>query len=166
MGAVGVSTNGAIAEYVAVPELKVYQIPETMSYVAGALIEPISCAVHGMHSINPKSGDTFLIVGAGTMGLMLLQLALRGGASRVAVVDVNAQRLGLAGQLGAQRTYVDIHQALADEPLGFNCVIDATGVAAAIEQAFEAVKRGGKIYDLWGLAAQCARVALAISRVQ
>jgi len=101
-----------------------------------------------MHSLNPRSGDTFLIVGAGTMGLLLLQLALRGGASRVAMVDVNMQRLASAEELGATRTYNDIERALKDESLGFNCVIDATGVPAVIENAFMAVKR---VESLWSL---------------
>ncbi|TMC91779.1 MAG: alcohol dehydrogenase [Chloroflexi bacterium] len=130
--ALGVTTNGAVAQYVAVPVANAYALPDNMSFREGALIEPVSCAVHGMHILNPRSGDTFLIVGAGTMGVLLLQLAVRGGASRVAMVDVNAQRLALAEQLGPTRTYSDIKQALKDEPLGFNCVIDATGVAHEI----------------------------------
>src|SRR5260370_24512635 len=148
--ALGVTTNGAVAQYVTVPVAKAYALPDNISFREGALIEPVSCAVHGMHILNPRSGDTFLIVGAGTMGLLLLQLAVRGGASRVAMVDVNAQRLALAEQLGPTRTYGDIKQALKDEPLGFNCVIDATGVAPVIENAFMAVKPGGKflIFEL------------------
>lgn len=163
-GAIGVSVNGAIAEFVAVPEKKAYILPESLSYPEAALIEPVSCAVHGMHSINPKSGDTFLIVGAGTMGLMLLQLAVHGGASRVVVVDLNPNRLALAEQLGARRTYTDIRHALADEPLGFNCVIDATGVAVAIEQAFWAVKRGGK-FMIFGVSPHEARISLSPFRI-
>src|SRR6266567_6295402 len=133
--ALGVTINGGIAQYVAVPMASAYLLPDSMSLREGALIEPVSCAVHGMHSLNPRSGDTFLIVGAGTMGLLLLQLALRGGASQVAVVDMNRQRLVRAERLGATCIYTDIQQALADKPLGFNCVIDATGVAAVIEKA-------------------------------
>src|SRR2546428_2260080 len=148
--ALGVTVNGGFAEYVTVPASKAYVLPETLSFQEAALIEPVSCAVHGMHRLNPKSGDTFLIVGAGTMGLLLLQLARHGGASRVVMVDVNTQRLARAEQLGATRTYGDIQQALADEPLGFNCVIDATGVPAVIEHAFMAVKRGGKVMGFWG----------------
>src|SRR2546421_11604343 len=148
--ALGVTTNGAIAQYVAVPMASAYLLPNSMSLREGALIEPVSCAVHGMHSLNPRSGDTFLIVGAGTMGLLLLQLALRGGASRVAMVDVNMQRLASAEELGATRTYNDIERALADESLGFNCVIDATGVPAVIENAFMAVKSGGKVFGFLG----------------
>jgi len=162
--ALGVTTNGAVAQYVTVPVAKAYALPDNMSFREGALIEPVSCAVHGMHVLNPRSGDTFLIVGAGTMGLLLLQLAMRGGASRVAMVDVNAQRLGLAEQLGPTRTYSDIKQALKDEPLGFNCVIDATGVAPVIENAFMAVKRGGKLL-IFGVASNEARISLSPFRI-
>jgi threonine dehydrogenase-like Zn-dependent dehydrogenase len=116
--------------------------------------------VHGLHKLNPRSGDTFLIVGAGTMGLLLLQLAQHGGASRVAVVDVNTQRLARAARFGAQRTYTEVTQALEEEPLGFDCVIDATGVVKAIESALTAVKRGGK-FMVFGVAPQEARVPIS-----
>jgi NADPH2:quinone reductase len=162
--ALGVTTNGAIAQCVAVPMASAYLLPNSMSLREGALIEPVSCAVHGMHSLNPRSGDTFLIVGAGTMGLLLLQLALRGGASRVAMVDVNMQRLASAEELGATRTYNDIERALKDESLGFNCVIDATGVPAVIENAFMAVKRGGK-FMVFGVASNEARISLSPFRI-
>ena len=162
--ALGVTTNGALAQYVAVPLAAAYLLPNTMTWREAALIEPVSCAVHAMHSLNARSGDTFLIVGAGTMGLLLLQLALRGGASRVVMVDVNAQRLMCAEQLGATRTYTDIQQALADEPLGFNCVIDATGVPAVIEKAFMVVKRGGK-FMVFGVASHDARISLSPFRI-
>jgi threonine dehydrogenase-like Zn-dependent dehydrogenase len=163
-GAIGVTTNGAIAEYVTAPVAKAYLLPDALSLREAALIEPISCAVRGMHCLNPRSGDTFLIAGAGTMGLLLMQLALRGGASRVTVVDVNAQRLVRAESLGATRAYTTIQQALADEPTGFNCVIDATGVAIVIEQAFLAVKRGGKLM-VFGVAPHEARVSLSPFRI-
>jgi 2-desacetyl-2-hydroxyethyl bacteriochlorophyllide A dehydrogenase len=162
--AVGVTTGGALAQYVAVPSAKAYALPDNVSFREGALIEPISCAVHGMHMLNPRSGDTFLIVGAGTMGLLLLQLAVRGGASRIVMVDVNAQRLARAEMLGASRTYTDIQRALKDEPSGFNCVVDATGVPAVIENAFTAVKRGGK-FMIFGVAPNEARISLSPFRI-
>src|SRR5207249_369298 len=162
--ALGVTTNGAIAQYVAVPMRTAYVLPSIVSWREAALIEPASCAVHAMHSLNPRSGDTFLIVGAGTMGLLLLQLARHGGASRVVMVDVNTQRLECAEQLGATRTYSDIQQALGDEPLGFNCVIDATGVPAVIEHALMAAKRGGK-FMVFGVASHEARISLSPFRI-
>jgi 2-desacetyl-2-hydroxyethyl bacteriochlorophyllide A dehydrogenase len=162
--AVGVTINGGFAEYVTVPAANAYVLPDTMTIREAALIEPASCAVHGMHSLAPKSGDTFLIVGAGTMGLLLLQLALRGGASRVAVVDVNTQRLARAEQLGATRTQTNIKSLLEDEPLGFDCVIDATGVPSVIEAAFAVVKRGGK-FLVFGVAPHEASISLSPFRI-
>lgn len=162
--AIGVTTGGAMAQYVSVPWKKVYPLPKSISLQEGALIEPISCAVHGMHRLQPKSGDTVLIIGAGTMGLLLLQLLVRGGASRVVMIDVNIQRLARAETLGASRTYTDIQHALKDEPPGFDCVVDATGVASVVESAFTAVKRGGKLM-IFGVASPEARISLSPFRI-
>lgn len=162
--AIGVTADGAFAEYVAVPASQAYVLPDSISFQEAALIEPLSCAVHGMHRLNPKSGDSFLIIGAGTMGLILLQLAVRGGASRVAVVDLNTQRLQRAAALGASETQTDIHKLLEAEPLGFDCVIDVTGVARAMEGAFAAVKRGGK-FMVFGVAPQAASMSLSPFRI-
>jgi NADPH2:quinone reductase len=162
--ALGVTTSGAFAEYVTVPASRTYFLPDSISLREAALIEPVSCAVHGMHCLNPKSGDTFLIMGAGPIGQLLLQLAIRGGASRVVVVDLNTQRLAQAELLGATRTYQNVQQALKDEPLGFHCVIDATGVAVAIESAFTAVKRAGK-FMIFGVAPHEARISLSPFRI-
>ena len=162
--AIGVTVDGAFAEYVTVPAAKAYVLPEHLSFREAALIEPISCAVHGMNRLNPRSGDTFLIVGAGAMGLILVQMALRGGASKVAVVDLNTQRLQRAEKLGVDSTQTDINKLLEDEPLGFDCVIDVTGVASAIEGAFAATKRGGKLL-VFGVAPSEARISLSPFRI-
>jgi 2-desacetyl-2-hydroxyethyl bacteriochlorophyllide A dehydrogenase len=162
--AIGDTVDGAFAEYVSVPAANAYLLPDHVSLREAALIEPVSCAVHGVHRLAPRLGDTMLIVGAGTMGLLLLQLVLRGGASRVAVLDLNTQRLSLAKKLGANSTSANIDELLAEEPLGFDCVIDATGVPKAIEGAFKAVKRGGK-FMVFGVAPNEATVALSPFRV-
>jgi threonine dehydrogenase-like Zn-dependent dehydrogenase len=162
--AIGVTMNGAFAEYVAVPAANAYVLPDTISYREAALIEPLSCAIHGMHKLNAQVGDRILIVGAGTMGLILLQLALRVGASRVVVQDLNTQRLARAEKLGAHSTQTSIESVLEDEPLGFDCVIDATGVPAAMEAAFKAVKRGGK-FLIFGVAPSEARISLSPFRI-
>src|SRR6202049_4601879 len=162
--AIGVTVDGALAEYVTVPAAKAYILPEHLSFREAALIEPIFCAAHAMRRLNPSPGNTFLIVGAGTMGLILLQLALRSGATKVAVVDLNTQRLQRAKQLGVTSIDTDINHMLEDEPLGFDCVIDVTGVASAIEGAFAAVKRGGKLL-VFGVAAGEARISLSPFRI-
>lgn len=163
-GAIGDTVNGAFAEYVAVPAANANVLPDHLSYREAALIEPVSCAVHGMHVLAPRMGDTVLIVGAGTMGLILLQLALHGGASSVSVLDLNAERLARAERLGAASTATDLAGLMENEPLGYDCVIDATGAPKAIESAFSAVKRGGKLL-IFGVAPEDARVALSPFRI-
>jgi 2-desacetyl-2-hydroxyethyl bacteriochlorophyllide A dehydrogenase len=162
--AIGVTVNGACAEYVAVPAAKAYMLPDHLSFQEAALIEPISCAVHGMNQLKHRPGDTFLVVGAGTMGLILTQMALRGGASKVAVVDLNTERLQRAKKLGVDSIHTDINKLLEEEPPGFDCVIDVTGVAPAIEGAFAAVKRGGKLL-VFGVAPSQARISLSPFRI-
>ncbi len=163
-GAIGDTVNGAFAEYVSAPARNAYPIPESLSWREAALIEPVSCAVHGMHVLAPRVGDTVLIVGAGTMGLLLLQLALRSGASRVSVLDLNTDRLPRAQGLGATSVASDLAELMEHDPLGFDCVIDATGAPKAIESAFSAVKRGGKLL-VFGVAPEDARVALSPFRI-
>jgi 2-desacetyl-2-hydroxyethyl bacteriochlorophyllide A dehydrogenase len=162
--AIGVTVDGACAEYVTVPAAQAYILPAQLSFREAALIEPLSCAVHGMNQLKSRPGDTFLIVGAGTMGLILAQLALHSGASKVAVADLNAQRLHRAKQLGVDCVHTDISTLLEDEPLGFDCVIDVTGVASAMEGAFSTVKRGGK-FMIFGVAPSHARISLSPFRI-
>ncbi len=162
--AIGVTVPGGSAEYLAVPAGNAYVLPESLSYRRAALIEPLSCAVHGMHVLSPRMGDTFLIVGAGTMGLMLLQLALHGNASTVAVADLSEERLGRARRLGASSVTTDMSSLREVEDLGFDCVIDATGVPRAIEGAFDMVKRGGKLL-VFGVAPAEAQVSIPPFRI-
>src|SRR5690606_4029178 len=90
-GATGDTVDGAFAEYVAVPAANCYRMPDSMTWQQGALVEPVSCAVHGVRQIGVEPGERFLVMGAGTMGLLMQQLLQRGGA-QVSVVDRNASR--------------------------------------------------------------------------
>ncbi|MBA3642742.1 MAG: zinc-dependent alcohol dehydrogenase family protein [Chloroflexia bacterium] len=143
---VGVGKSaGGFAEYVAVPERTLYPIPEGMSFAVSALIEPISCVVRGMHRLHPRVGESYLIYGAGPMGLLNAQMARHNGASLVAVLDINPSRLERAQQFGFDvvgRSYDDVRQYA---PRGFDNVIEATGVTKVAENALEAVKRQGKL---------------------
>ncbi|WP_277681502.1 alcohol dehydrogenase catalytic domain-containing protein, partial [Saccharomonospora azurea] len=90
-GATGDTVDGAFAEYVAVPATTCYRMPDDMTYAQGALVEPVSCAVHGVRRVGVEAGERFLIMGAGTMGLIMQQLLQRAGA-HVTMVDRNADR--------------------------------------------------------------------------
>lgn len=146
--AIGVTTDGAFAEYVVAPEASVFPI-EKMSFREGVLIEPLACVIYGQMRARPRLGDSVLIFGAGPIGLLHLQLAKRNGAAFVAVVDIKEERLALAKKLGADyifRNKPELGQELAEEfPFGFDLVIDSTGVPDVVEKALSFVKNAGKL---------------------
>ncbi|MBB5855004.1 zinc-dependent alcohol dehydrogenase family protein [Amycolatopsis umgeniensis] len=158
--ATGDTVNGAFAEYVAVPSANCYRMPDTMTWEQGALVEPVSCAVHGVRRIGVEAGERFLVVGAGTMGLIMQQLLQRAGA-HVTVVDRNTSRLGRAKDLGAVAVAGDVKD-LDDEK--FDAAADCTGAAPAIEAAFDSLQRGGRLL-VFGVAPAEARVALSPFRI-
>lgn len=163
-GAIGDTVSGAFAEYVAVPARNLYPIPDNVTMREAALIEPLSCAVHGFNILSPAAGDSVLVVGAGTMGLLLAQLAARSPGPDLTVVDTRADRLPRAEQLGASRTAASISEALAARPDGYDHVVDATGSPAAIEEGLGAVRRGGT-FLVFGVAPEEARVPVSPFRI-
>src|SRR3984885_14101983 len=99
--AIGDTVDGAFAEYVAVPAVNAHRLPDGVDGQLGAMVEPLACAVHGLRRLGPLFGDSVLLTGAGTMGLLLLQLLVHSGAGPVTVVDRVADRLPGARKLGA-----------------------------------------------------------------
>ena len=140
-GGIGVSQAGGAAEFAVAPVANCVKLPDHVATRDAALIEPLSCAVRGFDVLPRRMGDHYLIYGAGTMGLMNLELAKRAGAASVDVVDLNPARLETARTLGVTNAV-----GSADEltmPRGWDVVIDATGVVAAIEDGLGRVGRGG-----------------------
>jgi threonine dehydrogenase-like Zn-dependent dehydrogenase len=140
--AIGDTVSGAFAEYVAVPAANAYRIPDSVDDAQGALIEPLSCAVHGLRRIGPVIGEDILLTGAGPMGLLLLQLLNRAGARSVSVVDRKAARPQAAKALGAASVAEDV---AALDRHSFGVAVDATGAPAAIEACFGSLDRGGRL---------------------
>jgi 2-desacetyl-2-hydroxyethyl bacteriochlorophyllide A dehydrogenase len=155
--AIGVTVTGGAAEYAVAPVRNCYPLPEGVDPADAALIEPLSCAVRGFDVLPRRLGDHYLIYGAGTMGLMMLELAKRCGAASVSVVDLNPERLATAAQLG-----VTASAARADEierPRGWDVVIDCTGVQAAIQDALGRVAPAGTSLQ-FGVADYAARATI------
>lgn len=148
--AIGVTRAGGFAEYVVAPEQSVYSIGD-LSFAEGAFIEPLACVVYGQQRARIRLGDTILIVGAGPIGLLHLQLAKRAGASQVTVMDLKEERLKLAHSMGADHIVASGSGEAAAKllreisPYGFDLVIDATGVPAVVENALTYVAKGGKL---------------------
>jgi len=161
--AIGVgSANGACAELVAVPAVNAFRLPADMPRNWGALVEPLSCAVHGLDQVGIRAADDYLIYGAGTMGLLLGQLVKDSGAERLDIVDTNPTRHALAKRLAADR--VAVSAAELDKPEGWDVVIDATGAVPAIEDGIRRVARGGT-FLMFGVANADAKATISPFRV-
>lgn len=144
--AVGVGHHpGGFAECVAVPERSVYILPEGMDFKAAALIEPVSCVVHGFHLLKPQVGESYLIYGAGPMGLQNAQLARFNGARVVGIIDINPSRLEIARSFGFDVVGTSLAEVGHVAPHGFDNVIEATGKTKVAEIAIDAVTRRGKL---------------------
>jgi 2-desacetyl-2-hydroxyethyl bacteriochlorophyllide A dehydrogenase len=140
--AIGDTVSGAFAEYVVVPANNVYLLPARLDAQLGAMAEPLACAVHGMRRLGPVFGSSVVVLGAGTMGLLLMQLLVRAGAGPVAVVDRVPDRLEVARKLGAAQVVTD---ATALDGTRFEIAVDATGVPDVIQRAIDLLDRGGRM---------------------
>lgn len=149
LAAIGVTRNGAFAQYVTAPESNVFSIGD-LTFAQAALIEPLACVVWGLKRVQVQPGDSVLIFGAGPMGCLLLQALSHCGAAQVVITDSVPWRLDLAATLGATETVLaDSHQerrlkALA--PAGYDIVVDATGIPKVLEQCFNYTRRRGKVW--------------------
>lgn len=165
---VGITRQGGFAQYVAAPARLAYAVPDNIDDAQAAFIEPLSCVVHAMQRLPMESGDDVLLLGAGPIGLVLMQMLKIRGASRLVVVDKQAHRLELAKTLGATHAVVaDADQAntLRDlAPDGFAIVADATGVPAVIERAFDHLRPYGRFLQ-FGVAPRGATVPIEPFRV-
>jgi 2-desacetyl-2-hydroxyethyl bacteriochlorophyllide A dehydrogenase len=139
--AIGVTTSGGAADLAVAPVANCFRLGTGIATADAALVEPLSCAVRGFDVLQPQLGDHYLIYGAGTMGLMMMELAKRAGAASVSMVDLNPARLKTAQLLGCSATVASADEL--DRPRGWDVVIDCTGVVAAIEDGLTRVGRGG-----------------------
>jgi threonine dehydrogenase-like Zn-dependent dehydrogenase len=156
--AIGVTEPGGAAEFALAPVANCVKLPESVRTADAALIEPLSCAVHGFDRLPRTLGDHYLIYGAGTMGLMNLELAKRSGAARVDVVDLNPERLATAVQLGCSTAAGSADEI--ERERGWDVVIDCTGAVAAIEDGLSRVGRGGTFLQ-FGVSAEKAEASWA-----
>lgn len=156
LDAIGVTINGAFAEYCIVPEQQVYKLPDQLSFEQAALAEPIACCLHGIDLIGIKPGDQVLILGGGTIGLIMLQLVKHAGAAQIILSEPMAKKRELALTLGADLVldpdsdnFHDFIQSQTTD--GVDVAIECVGIKTTMEQALGATRRGG-IVMLFGLA--------------
>lgn len=143
--------HGAFAEYVTVPARILYPLPPALSYAEAAMLEAVSVALHGVHVSGMKGGESVLVIGAGMIGLLLLQAARAAGAARVFVADIDATRLKLAADLGADKTLQLSGAEVLGEVLrltegrGVDVVLEAVGRNETVVSAIDCVRKGGTV---------------------
>lgn len=143
------SRDGAMAEYVAVPQRVLYRIPEGVSFEMAAMVEPFAVGTHAI-SLSPiKLGDRVTIIGIGTIGLLMLQALKAAGASEIIAINRSEHKKDIALQLGATR-FIKMDENTADEvkkltETGVDVVYDLVGSAQTLNAAIDSLRLGGTI---------------------
>lgn len=138
--------DGAFAEYVVVPATHVESIGD-LSMTAAAFAEPLACCIHGVDQVDLTSGDTAVVIGAGPIGLLLVQTLRASGAGTIVVSELVEHRRELALEVGAD--YVvdpedeDPTEAIPDLVGDVDVALEAVGLPHTIEQAMDLTDAGG-----------------------
>jgi L-iditol 2-dehydrogenase len=141
--------HGAFAEFVVVPERILYRLPKLLPWEHAALVEPFSIALHAVRRSPPSLNDTVVVVGAGMIGLALVQALRHTGCSRLIVVDVAEDRLNLARKCGATHV-INSSSGKAAEVIadltqrhGADYAFEAVGLTVTVDLAVRCLRKGG-----------------------
>ncbi|MBO8168942.1 MAG: 2,3-butanediol dehydrogenase [Thermoanaerobacteraceae bacterium] len=147
----GLMTNGAFAEYVNVPAYTLFKLPDNISSEVGALVEPLAVGLHAVRQAPVIQGDTVVVLGAGTIGLVTLAAVRAAGARKVFVIEMAKARKEFAQKLGATAVFdpqegdVVAKVREATGGLGADVVIECIGNDKTGPLAVELARKGGKI---------------------
>ncbi|PTL38373.1 zinc-dependent alcohol dehydrogenase [Alkalicoccus saliphilus] len=149
---IGSGINGAFADYLSVPASSVYSIPDNLSYEEAALTEPLACVVRCMSErTNIEAGDSVLISGPGTIGLLALQVARANGAD-VTVLGTakDKDRLALSLKLGAEKTWITDHipDDISISEKEFDVTVECAGVESSLTNCISLAKKSGKLIQV------------------
>lgn len=141
---------GAFAEFVAVPARIAYRLPEILPFAEAAMIEAVSVALHAVSLVPVRPDDNALVVGAGMIGLLVVQALHAAGCSHIYVSDVDQTRMNLAQDLGAATGLLAgpslIPQVMSvTNGNGMDLVIEAVGINPTVSAAIDSVRKGGTV---------------------
>jgi len=149
---VGVQRQGAFADYLVLPAVNAFRLPDAIPDEIGAILDPLGNAVHTALTYD-LVGEDVLITGAGPIGLMAAAVARFVGARHIVITDVNPARLAMAASLGASRAVdvsqpgADLRDVMADLGMteGFDVAMEMSGAPGALGQILDTVIHGGKV---------------------
>ena len=143
--------HGTFAEYVAIPQHILYKIPDNVTFNQAAMVEPAAVALHAVEITPVSIDDIAVVVGAGMVGLFVIQALRAAGCGKVVAVDIDPDRLAMAGKLGAdiacQPGELEQTNAIRDTTggRGADVAFEVVGVTSAVETAIKAVRRGATV---------------------
>jgi L-iditol 2-dehydrogenase len=147
---IGSRQAGCFAEYVELPERNLLIVPEGLPFERAAMIEPSTVARHMLDLGDFKKGQTAIVLGAGSIGLMLVQWLRILGAEKIIVTDVLEENLLIASRLGAHVTINPVKVGLENEIRklagdGVDLTLEATGLPQVLEQTLSITRPRGKV---------------------
>ncbi|NQU42509.1 galactitol-1-phosphate 5-dehydrogenase [bacterium] len=143
--------DGAFAEYVVVPQHILYRLPDGLSFERAAMVEGLSIAVHAAERARPRLGDTAVVVGAGMIGLLVVQVLRNAGCGQIIAVDLDLARLELARKLGANHGLkadeTDVAREVRDMTggRGADLAFEVVGATAPVHTALDCLRKGGTL---------------------
>ncbi|MFC7335672.1 galactitol-1-phosphate 5-dehydrogenase [Haloferula chungangensis] len=142
--------DGAFAEFVAVPARVLHRLPDGITFEEAAFAEPVGVALHAVNRVAPEKGDSAVVIGAGLIGLLVVQSLKRAGCAEVYAVDRDAGRLKLAEELGASAGWLaddEVAEKIlaATEGKGVDIAMEVVGASPTVNLAVKSVRKGGKV---------------------
>jgi L-iditol 2-dehydrogenase len=143
--------DGAFAEYVAVPQRILYRLPDAVSFEQGAMVEPLSVALHAVNRTRVRLDDTAVVVGAGMIGLLVIQALRVAGCGQILAVDLDPRRLDLACTLGADAGLRPDQVDVPAEVLrrtggrGADLAYEVVGISTTVKTAVACLRKGGQL---------------------
>ena len=141
--------HGCLTAYVVHPEAFTYKLPDNVSFAEGALVEPFAIGMQAASKAKIAPGDVAVVIGSGTIGIMVALAALAGGCARVIVSDLVQEKLDIVGRYKGVTTVNGREKKLAEEVAkltddwGADVVFEASGSAKAYDGIFDLVRPGG-----------------------
>jgi len=170
MQAIGVgplaAPHGGFASAIAMEAARLYQVPASLTDTQAGLLEPATVAVHALRRTPMRLGDAVVVIGAGPIGLLVLQAARLSGAGTVVLIEREPTRRSLGGTLGADLVIDPTREAAQeriDAHLGLNgadVVFECAGIPSTIQTSVDLIRRGG-VVSLVGVANGAATINAA-----
>jgi len=162
--ALGVSLDGGFAEYSIVPVSQCYILPPDFDLSVAAFAEPLSCCLRGIEHADIKPGNTVVIIGGGSIGLLMVQLVRNSGATKIILVEPDSYKQKLGIKLGADNSINPYNEKIFEEIKELtnsqvDVVIECVGSADSVDNAIQIAGKGGKVV-IFGLAPKEQNVTL------